>query len=402
MKRFISLLILGLFALSLTSCSLFGNNDDASVTAYEKIYVADSTEELQDAVSKVSGSNVVLATYYKKSSGSGIFSKSSYVYNLKSAVIYKNDNSKYYLVTEYTSGDEAAKSYSVIINANYENPIEATMVGYDVINRVAVYKFTSYETYSVSEISEEYDNSIGDMVFSLATQSMDVSSISSFDFEQYYSNLYTGIIGLDNGLELMTDTMSSDDNRGSGLYDYTGKLVGLNIYKVSTTIEYGASYSEGQEGLLDTSGMCYAIRCDKLYTIVSQIEAEFKVIRLSVGFDIKTTRELNEYYCDYAIYSYYLREYAYVYGLDTQPYIDWAYGNDKAFEFPDGISFGLYLYATGTTSDFSLQKGDFIVGINGVEVRSLYDFLSIFNLLLSTDDVVLSIYRNGSPMTLSN
>ena len=398
MKRFILFLLVGLFAIILTSCSFFGD-DDVNVTAYEKIYVDNNQEALYGAIDEVSEANVVLASKYKKNYGAFQY---TYTYDLKSAVIYKAVGNVYYVVTFYQSGDEDAKAYSVIVNADYENSYDAFMVGYDVLNRVAVYTFTSSLNLVVSEISQTFDNEVGDQVFTIGTQANEVSSISSFDFEQYSSNLNVGIISNDNGFEIMSGTMSTDDNRGSGLYDYSGKLVGLNIYKISTSIEYGASYIPGEEGLLDASGMCYAIRCDKLYTIVLQIENYHNVSRLSLGFDISKARELNPSSSDYSIFSYYLREYSYVYGLEEQPYIDYANGNDVLFSFPENVTSGLYLYSTGQSSDFNLQKGDFIVGINGIEVRTLYDFIKEFNVLLSTDTVTLSIYRNGNPMNITN
>jgi type II secretory pathway component PulC len=82
--------------------------------------------------------------------------------------------------------------------------------------------------------------------------------------------------------------------------------------------------------------------------------------------------------------------------------MDYANGSDVLFSFPENVTSGLYLYSTGQSSDFNLQKGDFIVGINGIEVRTLYDFIKEFNVLLSTDTVTLSIYRNGNPMNITN
>ena len=380
--------------LTLTTCSSGG----IKITGYEKIYVLEQEEELMAAVDAVEESNVLLVRNSKFSSG---WLSGDDAYDFSSAVVYKHSGNKYYAVTEYDSGDEDSSVYSIILGTDYNNKISASMVGYDLVNRIAVYSFNYSGDITVSEISATYDSEIGERVFSIASRGGNAHSLSSYDYETNAYCLYRDILQFTNGLEITTGAMSQDENKGSAIYDYNGKLIGLNTYKVAVGYAYGGT--PGSAGTEETSNLNYAIRNDKLYTIVNQIEsAGGAVSRPSLGFDLKAKREANPYYADYVFYKNYLREYAYIEGEDVQPYFDYKVSDDTLYTFPDGIKFGLYYNLTLTTSSFGLEKGDLITKINGEEINTLNEFLSIFNVTLRTDSVTLTVYRGGVETTLNN
>lgn len=399
MKKKIGLISLAAITI-LCSCSV--ENDEVEIDSYVKYDSSLTDTRLLDAIEKVEDSNVILVNKFSKAPMFGIQTNVSY--DLKSAVVYKNESNKYYCVTEYSQDDEDASHY-IMLGTDYENVILSSLLGYDEINNIAVYTFESDETIGVSDISETYDSSIGEEIFSIATLGGTTNSLSSFDYNTNAYDLYTGIISFTNGFNIMHGAMSSEDNKGSAVYDYDGNLLGLNVYKISTQIEVGSKYSEtSQLGTLDTSDMNIAIRCDVLNTIVNQIEEDNVVERPNLGFDIVALRKTYSDYKDIVFYEAYLQEYAYINGLDEQPYYQYSKNNSNVkFVFPSGVKSGLLVsYDNPNKGSFtSLQSNDFIVGINDTTIYTLQEFLNIFLLTRVNDNVTLDVYRNNELITLT-
>ncbi len=384
MKHKIMLITLILISLLLCSCSLFDSDTESTktVTSYEKYTLKNTPEELSKAIDKVADSNVILAIETAQRVGLRL----QYSYELKSAVVYKKSGTKYYLTTSFDSDDYAdstskAIKYEVILGEDYSNAITASIVGYDEANSVAVYQFTSSSSIGVSEVTSTFDTSVGDMVFSIATFGETATSLSTFDYEENAYNIYSGVLSHDEGVEIKHEAMTSDQNTGSPLYDYNGKLIGLNIYKTGATVDDDAVNME------DLSDFNFAIRNDALYKIINDIESSSS----------KSVERL-------AINGTFIH-YSYVYGLEKQPYYKFnEYGvATTEFTFPTGMYNGIYVIKSGSGNSFkNMRSGDFINKANGVEIKSLNDLRNIIRLTTTSETVTLTVSRNGSTITYTN
>ncbi len=379
MKKKIMFLIVLFLGLFLTSCSLFNSGDTKkqNVVGYIDINTGVTDKMLQDAVSKVEDSNVLISIETTKKSG---FLNLSVEYKIQSAVIYKNVLNEYYVVTSFDEADTSASNYNIIISDDTTNMISASLVGCDKTNDVAVYKFKSLTKYTPVSLSSNYTTKVGDMVFSIASMQESVESISNYDFEEDAYNLYNGIVEYSNGLLIKHEAMASTRNCGSALYDYDGNMIGLNVYKIASTAT--SSSAEGGEDLDDFN---FAIESDALCTIISQIENNGNVSRPSASGS-------------------YL-EYNYIEGLTTQPY--YTYNSNAqttgVFTFPSDEKHGLYIYAKGLGNSFNkMNVGDFITEINGTTITSITVFKNILALSLSSDTITLTAYRNGNKISYTN
>ncbi len=384
MKHKFMLVTLILISLFLSSCSLFDfdEEDTKIVTSYEKYSLKNTSEELSSAVDKVIDSNVIIVIKTAQRVGLRV----QYSYELKSAVVYKKSLTKYYLMTSFDSDDYAysqskVTEYEVILAEDYNNPITASILGYDECNSVAVYTFSTDVNVGVSELTDTFDTSLGDMVFSIATFGDTATSLSEFDYEENAYNLYIGILSHDEGLEIKHEAMATDQNTGSPLYDYNGKLIGLNIYKTAATVDDDAVNME------DLSDFNFAIRNDALYKIINDIE---KSTSKSVErVEIKGT----------------FIHYSYVYGLEKQPYYKYnEYGETTTeFTFPTGMYNGIYVIKSGSGNSFkNMRSGDFINKVNDIEIKSLTDLSNVIRLCTTSETVTLTVSRNGSTITYTN
>lgn len=378
MKKKIMIFIILIFSLFLTSCGLKNSsNSKAEITEYQNINTGISDSVLQTATFKVEGANVLLSIKSTKKEG---FLKFSTQYKIQSAVLYKKDGNTYYAITSYEDEDSQALEYKIIFKTDTSNSETASLVGYDTTNDIAIYKFTSYNDYQTVIIPQTYTSCNGDMVFSIASYKMSVGSYSEYDFERNAYNLYNGIIEHSSELLIKHEAMASTNNAGSALYDYDGNFIGLNVYKMASTASTtGASNAE------DLDDFNFAVRCDALNTIISQIEANGIVSRPGVA-------------------GLYL-EYNYVEGVEVQPYYEYNSNGtiNKAFSFPEDTKHGIYVFSKGVNNSFrDMMSCDFITEVNGRQITSVDMFKTIMSLSISTDIITITAYRNGFKTTYKN
>lgn len=326
-KRFILMGLLSLLALA--SCKNDSNNESISnVDTYEHITLDKGEAELKEAIAKVEDANVYIS-----------FTKSLTISYAQSAVIYKKVSNTYYVLTHYDS-DEFKNTCTVHVG---DDKYTGTLKSYDTYNELALFTFQTSKSLKTATIKDDVESS--EMVFTL-----------SVDAGEYYTNtglssddiglLNTGIISFAGVRECIHTALFSNDNLGSGLYDYDGNLLGINVRKQESS------------GDSKSWGFNYAIYGSALTSIISDLESSSGSIqRISLnGLSYYTTYKIDDNNSD-----------------------------DKY------IVIKVIIPAGG----FSLLSGDFIFSVDGKNIESIDSLVDACYLKKSSESVTLGIYRNN-------
>ena len=184
---------------------------------------------IADAVEKVYDAVVVVETYRRNmlvATGTG--------------VIFKQDNNKYYVMTNYHVIEDGTAVKIVLTDGNtYEVDID----GGDIYSDIAVLSFDSKEDYTVAEIGSSTDARVGDTAFAVG---------APLDADTYSWTVTRGIIsGKDRMIEvsttssndyimkvLQTDAAINSGNSGGPLCNSNGEVIGItNMKLVSDGVE---------------------------------------------------------------------------------------------------------------------------------------------------------------------
>ncbi len=352
MKKLFFILII-LSSLILVSCKK--ENHNYVVSEYNNVVLNKTDDDLINAVSLVEDACVTLGVEHEIRRGFFTIPSCS----TQSAVIYKNVGDTYYAVTYYDSdvlGKTDAYNYTIRYSADdYISNVE--FYGYDKYNEIAVFTFTSSTPLHVAEITTEVEQA--DMIFTIAsTRASRLKNLqTAYDYESNTGRLYSGLISR-TGIRTCTHTaMSSENDFGSGLFNYDGHLVGINVDKVSNvtgsnTNVFALNYALYGEYLLDVLN---DIENNTSYTkSVQRIEPE--------GLGYKT-----------------------------------VIANDYS-DFPEGVNCGLLINATISLFP-ELRTGDLVGFINDIPASSIDVLKDICKLTLSTEKIHLTVYREASDDT---
>ncbi|MEG1506907.1 MAG: trypsin-like peptidase domain-containing protein, partial [Bacilli bacterium] len=185
---------------------------------------------IADAVEKVYDSVLVVSTY-----------KSNKMISAGTGFIYKKDNNKYYILTNYhviESGDK--------VNVTFTDGeiIETTIVGYDQYADIAILSFESKKDITIASLGKSEETRVGDTTFAVGAP-----------LDSAYSWTVTrGIVsGKDRMVEvtigsshnndyvmkvLQTDSAINSGNSGGPLCNSNGEVIGITSLKlVSDGIE---------------------------------------------------------------------------------------------------------------------------------------------------------------------
>jgi len=218
------------------------------------------SDTIKTGVEKIYNSVVVIESYKgSKLAGSG------------TGFVYKKENDKGYIITNYhvISGASAVK----VVNANNES-VDATILGGDEYEDIAVLSIDSDAVLGVAEIGSSEEASIGDTLFTVGTP---VGS-------EYMGTVTKGILSgkdrtvtveLDNNGSyimqvLQTDAAINPGNSGGPLCNINGEVIGVNSLKlVQDTIE----------------GMGFAIPIELVMTSVDRLEKGEAIVRPVLGIE---------------------------------------------------------------------------------------------------------------------
>lgn len=359
--------LLGLGAISLTSCGLTRNSTSLNPTNPDKIIenIINNITQIDKDVSVSEISNSITDVYKKVSKGCiGVYSKGETSYSTGSGVIFKEENGLYYAVTNEHVVDEGSSFKAYFGDGIYVN---ATLIGKDSTNDVAVISFSLDDFPSIKK--EVYIIPLeNNTLLSIGETALAIGCPLSMT--EHFNNLTSGIVSNISNLEISIDTPVNSGNSGGGLFNLKGELIGL-VYKKDT-------YSSGSSRVpVDCMG--YAIPLDIVSKAVNDIlTLNGDIERPTIGITVTTVSTLLENN-NYEIYSKYL------------PSIDNKYN---------------YVIITDVSnntpaSKAGLQANDVLLEIGGYEINSLSDISYRLHQMLKTDSTTLKIYRSSTGETVT-
>lgn len=242
-QKFLFLIIITLFTITLTSCSLLDevtNNEIVNrVVRYDDVSITEFNQMIKVAVDKASGSNIAVI-----SEKNGILTANV---SLGSGVIIKRiDNENNYLYYALTNRHVVdykgtiCERVKVIYDGNSNNSIDGTTITYDQNVDIALIQFSTTMLFEPATINLNRIASKGDIVIAYGTP---------YSLE-YFGTSTFGIIS--NNLLSLTDTKYNTNleikntyiqhdaainggNSGGGLFDIYGNLIGINTKKLIGT-----------------------------------------------------------------------------------------------------------------------------------------------------------------------
>ncbi len=287
-----------------------------------------------------------------------------------SGVIYKKVENDYYVITN----EHVVEGYDalsvVLADGTY---MDAELVGADKMTDLAVIKFNSTLSFPVVQFGDSDELIPGQ--FAIA-----IGNPLGYD---YYGSVTSGIVsGLSRNLNIdydddgvidwvatlvQHDAAISPGNSGGGLFDITGKLIGINNMKiVENTV----------------SNIGFAIPINTVKFVVEQLELEGEVRRPSLGITgigVEDVIENNES----------IRA-----GLIP---------GGEIIELPNGITEGVYVstIVDNSSSTDILQPGDIILKFNEIDIIVFEDLRSEINHSTIGDEVTLTVYRDGETIEIT-
>ncbi|QVK17322.1 trypsin-like peptidase domain-containing protein [Mycoplasmatota bacterium] len=325
-----------------------------------EIMIINSVKANARAVLGVSNFKLTEDVYNEASSGSG--------------VIYKHtlDKNEYYMITNEHVVKDADKLSVVLADNTY---IDAELIGADAITDLAVIKFTSSVSFPVVEIADSDELQIGQFAIAIG---------NPLGYE-YYGSVTSGIVsGLSRDMAIdydedhvidwyatliQHDAAISPGNSGGGLFDISGKLIGINNMKiVENTV----------------SNIGFAIPSNTVKYIINQLELNGEVERPSLGIIGSGVANI----------------------IQNNNNIEAGVYVGEIVELPEGITTGVLVSSivdNSSASNSGLQEGDIILKYNDVEIITFDDLrLQLANAKVG-DQVTLTVYRNGDsiPITLT-
>ncbi len=296
---------------------------------------------IADAVEKVYDAVVVVETYRRNmlvATGTG--------------VIFKQDNNKYYVMTNYHVIEDGTAVKIVLTDGNtYEVDID----GGDIYSDIAVLSFDSKEDYTVAEIGSSTDARVGDTAFAVG---------APLDADTYSWTVTRGIIsGKDRMIEvsttssndyimkvLQTDAAINSGNSGGPLCNSNGEVIGITNMKL---------VSDGVEG------MGFAIPIEDAIDFANKIINGEDITRPKLGLSMVSLSG------------------AAIYGVNV----------------PDNVEYGVAVLSvnSGSSADVAgLERGDIIIEFDNVQIESVAQLKYELYRHNVGDVVTVKINRNGS------
>jgi serine protease Do len=346
MKRKLALFIFSIVSiLSLTSClSLGGNTDNPS--------------QIEKEPNIVQIQNDITAIYEQAAKGCvGIYGTSKDSAAGGSGVIYKEVDGTYYVVTNAHVIEEMTKVQIYLGGVKYYN---AKVVGKDAKNDIAVLTF-SLDLFGGEVYVHDIFNYPEEQV-KVGQTTLAIGCPLELD---NFNILTTGVVSKVTYSKIMTNAELNPGNSGGGLFNLSGRLIGINTEKqvwTTSTNEYGQSEQ------IPVEGVGYAVSLDVVKKCITDIETKGgNIERPLMGV---TVTAINTYIQSQSEYIQYL---------------------------PKGAEFGIVVIEVSNDSaagNAGVFKYDVITKIDGKPITSMNDISDALNSKLMSDTVTLTIYRH--------
>lgn len=345
-KKIIFIVNILICALSLSACTSSIGIDyvETENTTYTKI-----ENDVTSVYETVSKGCVGIYASNEDSAGSG------------SGVIYKKNGDTYYVVTNAHVVEDMTTYKIYLGGIKYYT---ADLIGYDSTNDVAVLTFnldlldSDIEIY-VNEISTDNTDVVsnGQTVIAIGCP-LDITN---------YNVCSTGVVSYVESEKIMHTAAINPGNSGGGLFNLSGRLIGLNFEKeVYTT----SSSESGITTQIPVEGMGYAISMDVVKQCIDDIEeANTNVTRPLLGIT--------------------------VYGINT--YLNTT--SEYLEYIPAGAEYGLVVGAVtenGNGANGGILVNDCILKVNDTTITSVTAISEVLHKSKNGDTISLYIYRKSS------
>ena len=347
MKKILFGILLLIMSFSLTSC-LEQLLPDTVEKEPEVVQLENTVSDIYDKVSP--GCVGVYATNTNNGASVG------------SGVVYKEENGTYYLVTNH----HVVKDMTTFkIYRGGTKYYRATVVGTDSHNDIAVL------TFSLDLLGGEpiYINDIFSYDEEIVKVGQTAIAIGCPLGLENYNTLTTGVVSRVSKTQIQTNAEINPGNSGGGLFNLSGRLIGINTEKKTYTT---ATDETGQSSTIPVEGIAYAIPLSIVKKCITDIESsKADIARPKLGI---TVTAINRY----------VSESTYVKHLPNS--------NDAGIIVIDAGS--------GVAYDAGLKVNDIILSMNNEEVYNLDDLSYFMSLVKVGETIKLNIYRSTTGKTL--
>jgi serine protease Do len=283
-----------------------------------------------------------------QATGSGIVMSSDGYIITNAHVIYDNES-------QYKMG--VAKKVQVVLNGDYydgETQLEATIVGYDTAEDIAVLKVNTDQKLTVAEFGDSDDLRVGELVVAIGNP-------LGFDL---FGSVTTGIVSAlnrevtinDSNMQLIQhDASINSGNSGGPLINSYGQVIGINSSKMSSNYYNGASIE----------GLSFAIPMSHAKGVINDlINKGYVTGKPLIGIStINVTEEQSQ-----------------VYGI------------------PVGVCIA-EITPGGAADLVGLKKSDIIIAVNGETVTTGTELNAIKDKFKAGDTITITAVRSGQDMT---
>ena len=277
-------------------------------------------------------------------------------------IMSENTDGSYYIITNahviYDSDSQyqmgLAKEVKIVLNEDYydgETQFNATVVGYDIPEDLAVLKITPNQKLTVAEFGDSDDLRVGELVIAIGNP-------LGFDL---FGSVTTGIVSAlnreitinDNTMKLIqTDTAINAGNSGGPLINSYGQVIGINSSKIS---------SNYYDGSASVEGLCFAIPISHAKSVINDlINRGYVTGRPMIGITGKNiTEEISE---------------------------------------ARGLPVGVYVkdVSAGSAADLAgIQAGDVIIAVNDQTITTYEELNEIKDQYKAGDQITLTVTRGG-------
>ncbi|MDE6408359.1 MAG: trypsin-like peptidase domain-containing protein [Anaeroplasmataceae bacterium] len=310
--------------------------------------------------------NDITETYKKISSGCvGIYATSDTTGSVGSGVVYKEENGLYYVVTNHHVIEDMN---TVRIYRGGSRYIKAKVVGSDEKNDIAVLTF-SLDLFGGSEV---YVNDIFNYDDEIITVGQTVMAIGCPLGLENFNTLTTGVVSRISKTQIQTNAEINPGNSGGGLFNASGRLIGINTQKEV----YTPSEENGVVVDIPVEGLGYAIHIDVVRKCIKDIESKKgEITRPLLGL---TVIAINRY----------------IPPKDAEQYVELLPNTIEQALIVTGVD-------KGVAKKAGVLENDVILKANNVDIVTTEDLSSILNLLLAGNILKLEIYRPSLKQTMT-
>lgn len=310
--------------------------------------------------------NDITEVYKKISSGCvGIYATSGTKGSVGSGVVYKEENGLYYVVTNHHVIEDMT---TVRIYRGGSRYIKAKVVGSDAKNDIAVLTF-SLDLFGGSEV---YVNDIFHYEDEIVSVGQTVLAIGCPLGLENYNTLTTGVVSRVTKTQIQTNAEINPGNSGGGLFNASGRLIGINTQKEV----YTQSEENGVVIDIPVEGLGFAISLDVVKKCIQDIEnKKGEITRPLLGITILAINR-------------------YISSKDVQQYVDLL---------PNTIDEALIITEVnaGVAKKAGILAEDIILRANEKDIYITEDLSSVLNLSLAGDILKLEIYRPSVKQTMT-